>query len=210
MGLFFRAFVCAVVLVSWCINARGQQPALDGVYIPISIEDAIAELKKSLPTDDLAKLRLAPEEDMALYHHGLGTWIRNNWGLWKGSRLQRYFYELGIYHPDDMSGIVLTSFKRHLDGKPMRVSAQVRETRSLWARGGRQFFWCPWDKSKVQVRAYLPSTLHDGVPAQVSLGRCRAAGHLWAERYETGEFRLTGDMLKQAKKAEATATKPWR
>lgn len=29
------------------------------------------------------------EQDMIRYHMGLGMWMRNNWGLWGGSRLAK-------------------------------------------------------------------------------------------------------------------------
>ena len=34
-------------------------------------------------------------------------WLRNNWGLWGGSRLQKYMLERKIQHPDSMSAIIL-------------------------------------------------------------------------------------------------------
>lgn len=37
-------------------------------------------------------------------------WIRNNWGLWGGSRLQKYFTDKGIHHPDNMSHVILVHY----------------------------------------------------------------------------------------------------
>ena len=75
------------------------------VYIPKDLEDAFVELKKMLSPALLNEIRLKSEKDMIEYHHGFGTWLRNNWGLWAGSRLAQYFRQLGMHHPDDMSGI---------------------------------------------------------------------------------------------------------
>jgi hypothetical protein len=44
---------------------------------------------------------------MIQYHLGLGMWMRNNWGLWGGSRLYKYFHDKGVTDPEDMSSIVL-------------------------------------------------------------------------------------------------------
>lgn len=44
------------------------------------------------------EMRIKSEDDMTQYHHSLGRWIRNNWGLWAGARLSKYFNELGIKH----------------------------------------------------------------------------------------------------------------
>lgn len=47
----------------------------------------------------------------AEFHHGLGTWLRNNWGLWSGnSHIFDYYIERGIRHPDDMSGNILMTY----------------------------------------------------------------------------------------------------
>ena len=43
-------------------------------------------------------------------------WLRNNWGLWSGSRLERYFYARGVYHPDNMSGAILEYYYDYLHG----------------------------------------------------------------------------------------------
>ncbi len=81
-------------------------------------------------------MQAGSEDDMALYHHGLGTWIRNNWGLWEGSRLSVWFQKKGIEHPDIMSGIILTSFWRHLNGKPIGLEEQFRYYRGDGPQSG--------------------------------------------------------------------------
>jgi hypothetical protein len=54
---------------------------------------------------------------MILYHHSLGMWIRNNWGLWGGSRLPKYFTDPDVNHPDNMSSGVLYHYYDWLNGK---------------------------------------------------------------------------------------------
>lgn len=67
------------------------------------------------------------------YHHGLGTWMRNNWELWSGnSHLFDYYIERGINHPDDMSGDILDSYgitrmMNHEDRKVYYDSIDVKE-----------------------------------------------------------------------------------
>lgn len=58
---------------------------------------------------------ISEEEFTVNTHFGFGMWIRNNWNLWGGSRLSIYFNQKGIHHPDDMSGIILVSYHRHLN-----------------------------------------------------------------------------------------------
>ena len=57
----------------------------------------------------------------------LGLWIRTNWGLWEGSRLARYFNRLEIQHPDDMSQIILDTFWRYLNRKPIELEMEIIE-----------------------------------------------------------------------------------
>jgi len=63
---------------------------------------------------------------MIRYHLSLGTWMRNSWGLWGGSRLSKWFNRHGIDNPEDMSGILLTSFWRSLHKKPLLLEAQIK------------------------------------------------------------------------------------
>jgi alkyl hydroperoxide reductase subunit AhpC len=102
------------------------------VYIPKDLDDCFIELKKMLHPTLISEMKNNTEEDMIEYHHGLGTWIRNNWALWAGSHLSKYFNNLGIYHPDDMSGIILKSFWRHLNSKPIKLDEQVERYKRYW------------------------------------------------------------------------------
>jgi len=43
-------------------------------------------------------------------------WIRNNWGLWGGSRLQSYFAQRGFSEPDGISSIILDEYYGWLKG----------------------------------------------------------------------------------------------
>lgn len=66
-------------------------------------------------------------------HFGLGRWIRNNWGLWKGdSKLCEWFKRQGIHHPDDMSGIILASYYRHKNDIPIKLEEQIQHYKDYW------------------------------------------------------------------------------
>lgn len=81
---------------------------IEGIYIPKNLEECFIQLDKILKPKDIETIKnLKSKDDMSNYHFGLGLWIRNNWGLWGGSRLQIYFFNKGVNHPDNMSGIIL-------------------------------------------------------------------------------------------------------
>lgn len=64
-------------------------------------------------------------------HFGLGTAMRNQWGLWSGrSALARWFRVRKIDHPEDMSWIVLEAYVRHVRGEPVRLHALLEEVRA--------------------------------------------------------------------------------
>jgi hypothetical protein len=73
-------------------------------------------------------------------HHGLGRWLRNTLGLWadlvkdpeERSPLAKWFNERGIFHPDDMSSIILTSWHRHLNNKDIELKKQIKRYRGHW------------------------------------------------------------------------------
>lgn len=71
---------------------------------------------------------------LAETHFGLGMWMRNNWRLWRNSKLSRYFNGLGIYHTDDMSSIILQSFYRKLKGDALNLDKQVNYYKEYWEK----------------------------------------------------------------------------
>lgn len=104
----------------------------NGIYIPKDLKDCFKELKAMLAPELIEEMRSGTEDDMIEYHHGLGTWLRNNWGLWADSQLKKYFNGIGVHHPDDMSGIILTSFWRHLNNRPIQLEEQTKYYQEYW------------------------------------------------------------------------------
>lgn len=104
------------------------------IYIPTDLDDALTRLDSLLGPDQAEQVRSMDSEDefSASAHFGLEMWLRNNWGLWGGSRLAAYFNEIGVYHPDDMSGIILDSYYRRLHGQPIRLEEQVAYYQAYW------------------------------------------------------------------------------
>jgi hypothetical protein len=108
------------------------------IYIPKDLDDCFVELEKMLPTTLINEMKKSSERDMISYHDNLGRWLRNNWALWAGSRLSAYFNRLGIQHPDDMSGIIFTSFWRHLHSQPVRLEEQIESTKEYYRKAAEK------------------------------------------------------------------------
>lgn len=97
---------------------RIEMDSINGVYIPKDIEDCCVQLDKILSEEDKEYIKGLLKEDVLKHlHFGLGMWIRNNWGLWGGSRLQQYFFDKKIDHPDGMSGEILRAYYNWLNKK---------------------------------------------------------------------------------------------
>ena len=45
---------------------------------------------------------------------------------------------LGIYHPDDMSGIILDSYHRYLTGKEIKLEEQIKFYQDYWKKANEQ------------------------------------------------------------------------
>ncbi len=85
-----------------------------------------------LPKKVISEMKRGDEMRMFTYHFTLGLWMRNNWGLWGGSRLKEYMNGLGFVHPDDMSGFILQTFWRYLHGLPLGIENEATKQRMMW------------------------------------------------------------------------------
>lgn len=106
------------------------------IYIPKDLEDCFVELGRMLHPKFVEKLK-ADDKEAINQHFGLGLWMRNNWGLWGNSRLNDYFHDIGLFHPDDMSGTILKSYQRHLKQEPIRLEEQIKFYQDYWKKVGR-------------------------------------------------------------------------
>jgi len=102
--------------------------------IPNNLEECYVELDAMSPEDSDNWIKATEKDAMGMAHHGLGQWLRNNWGLWCGSTLKTYFEGLGLHHADDMSGVILTSYHRHKNGKDINLDEQVQHYKDFWAK----------------------------------------------------------------------------
>lgn len=97
--------------------ARLTADSINGVYIPRDLEDCFHQLDTLLSSQDLRTIKnYESSDEMINLHFGLGMWMRNNWGLWGGSRLQKYCLQRGLRHPDYMSDTILRYYWEYLHG----------------------------------------------------------------------------------------------
>lgn len=119
--MLFR-YIFFLILIVWLPSVGwGQKPA--------SIDEAIAYFEREWSDADKKVYREQGEDTASIrLHHSVGMWMRNKW-LWccPNSALSKEFNSYGIYHPDDMSHIILTSLHRKLNNKPLDIKGQAEE-----------------------------------------------------------------------------------
>lgn len=113
-------------------NERITKDRLYGVYIPKNLDDAMAQLDKSISIESQQVIKSIPEDSVCLLLHGrLGVWMINNWGFYEGSRLSHYLRSAGVTYPDDMADFLILAYHRHLNGQPLEIKALATYFREM-------------------------------------------------------------------------------
>lgn len=109
-------------------------------YIPTDLNDAISFFECKWSKESLNEFKIKEEQKATSeLHFGTGRSLRNNWKLWAGtSELSKFFRDLGINHPDDMSSIILTSLHRKLNGTEIELDNQIKYYKDYWAESERK------------------------------------------------------------------------
>ncbi len=72
---------------------------------PRTVEQAVAVLLPGLDEAAREKIRGTPRGDLIIFHHGWGTGIRNELGLWRGN--DDLLRACGEKHPDGASMVII-------------------------------------------------------------------------------------------------------
>jgi hypothetical protein len=72
---------------------------------PKTVEAAADFLIKHTSTEEKLYLKSIPKRDLIQFHHSMGQWIRNEFGLWRGNK--QLLADAGTEHPDDASGVII-------------------------------------------------------------------------------------------------------
>lgn len=155
-----KSIILAAVFYLFLSDALGQLPSkFNEKYKPKNLDEAVLQLE-GLHHDTIKLKILSMSEDQfaARSHFEMGMWIRNNWRLWRGGKLVKYFNSIGIFHPDDMSGIILTSYYRHLKGQDRALQKQVQCYQNYWKESKEHFDRLKTDTSyQRKIRRTLDS-----------------------------------------------------
>jgi hypothetical protein len=116
-------------------SVRFTTDSLRGIYIPKDLDDCFKQIDGFWSDSTKMEVKQWSENEFTgKAHMGFGMWMRNNWQLWGGSRLSKYFNDMGVYHPDDMSGIILDSYHRYLNGTDIKLEEQIKFYKDYWEK----------------------------------------------------------------------------
>lgn len=97
---------------------------------PINLIQCFLALNKL--EDNQKWCSLSEDDALAQVHHSIGRMIRNEWDLWSGGPLKDYFLSIGLEHPDDISSVILRSYHRFKNRKPIEMQKQVEYYKKYW------------------------------------------------------------------------------
>jgi hypothetical protein len=127
-------------------------------FVPRDIKGCLQVLDRLLSEQDRTTLKTIGAVEA---HFSLGTWIRNNWGMWAGSRLYAYFERSGLSHPEGQSGLILDTYVRYLRGESWEFEEDLRKA-------------APEERQWAAESALAPQTVdeeRDTLAAGVEAGR---------------------------------------
>ena len=103
--------------------------SINGVYIPKNLDEALDLLDSLVPEERINEFKNHKDENKAVFseYFGLGTYLITN--VWKagGSRLHKYFVEKGIHSHDAIKVLILRSWYRRLNNRPIKFEEQIKE-----------------------------------------------------------------------------------
>ncbi|HNU50208.1 MAG TPA: hypothetical protein PKJ98_04735 [Verrucomicrobiota bacterium] len=72
---------------------------------PQTVEEAVTRIVSRLSPANKEQVRATPKRDLTRFHHGWGTGIRNEFGLWAGNQV--LLDDCRRSHPDSASMVII-------------------------------------------------------------------------------------------------------
>jgi hypothetical protein len=79
---------------------------------PKTVDEAVTRLISGLNDEEKARVRDTKKDDLISFHHGWGTGIRNEFGLWRGNT--NLMAACHADHPDDASMVIIEAVWQRL------------------------------------------------------------------------------------------------
>jgi hypothetical protein len=99
---------------------------------PSTVEDTVGKLLTVLKPQQQQQIRDTNEKRVICFCHGLGTWIRNQFGLWRGNQKLLKSCSEGStqekppnLHPDSASMVIVNALWRRLREMPDTTKKEI-------------------------------------------------------------------------------------
>ena len=106
-------------------------------HVVKDLEEAMDYVWGRLSVRGQQEFREAVRDELWHFHHGLGRALRNELGLWEEVKpaVQIYFEDqLGVTHPDDISGIIIEALHCRVHGVAFDLAAKVQHYKDYWSQ----------------------------------------------------------------------------
>jgi hypothetical protein len=96
------------------VGCREPQPSIRAHYVPTeaeraawpkTVDEAVTSILADMKDADRTRIRDTKKEDLISFHHGWGTGIRDEFGLWRGNT--NLMTACHADHPDDASMVII-------------------------------------------------------------------------------------------------------
>lgn len=103
--------VAAFLTFQWLdtpeIETNPQNWVLGPDNWPVTVDETVRDILPRIPRLEKLRIKFMTKEGTASLHFGLGLWIRNRYGLWRGNE-KLIVSACGFRcHPDDASGKII-------------------------------------------------------------------------------------------------------
>lgn len=99
-----------------CSTSGNQVPRDEGERFPVTINEAVDIIVGGMTDEDKIQILGKSRDDLIIYHHGWGTGIRNEFGLWRGNTALLDDCGGSDIHPDACSMIIIEAVWERLRG----------------------------------------------------------------------------------------------
>jgi hypothetical protein len=95
---------------------------------PGTLAEAHRWLDRLLEPDQRRQIKQTAPRELYRFSRTLGSWIRNQMGLWSNGPIMKPFADAGLFQPEDVSLIITRTYWRSLNGQSYSIEHEI----ALW------------------------------------------------------------------------------
>ena len=94
--------------------------------LPKTLDETYTFLDSWFEKNERMYIKAMSKRDLWKLHSTIGRKLRNDLGLWGKSELKDYFTELGVSHPDEISGIILRAYWAKMNSYTLNLEEEIK------------------------------------------------------------------------------------